>query len=90
MSYGTNLIAGVSFCAPVFTILMAFGNVYGQGSSSLISRMLGQNDTDGIARVSSFSFYVAMATGVVLAVAMTLFRSPLLMLLPKLCRNMTN
>lgn len=77
----TNLIAGVSFCAPVFTTLMAFGNVYGQGSSSLISRMLGQNDTDGIARVSSFSFYVAMATGVVLAVAMTLFRSPLLMLL---------
>ena len=32
----TNLIAGVSLCAPVFTALMAFGNIYGQGGSSLI------------------------------------------------------
>ena len=77
----TNLIAGVSLCAPVFTTLMAFGNIYGQGGSSLISRMLGQNDLDGIARVSSFSFYIAIATGVVLAVVMNLFRSPLLTLL---------
>lgn len=38
----TNLIAGVSLCAPVFTTLMAFGNIYGQGGSSLISRMLGR------------------------------------------------
>ncbi len=77
----TNLIAGVSLCAPVFTTLMAFGNIYGQGGSSRISRMLGQNDMEGIARVSSFSFYVAIATGVVLAVVMTLFHSPLLALL---------
>ena len=60
----TNLIAGVSLCAPVFTTLMAFGNIYGQGGSSLISRMLGQNNLDGTARISAFSFYIAIATGV--------------------------
>ena len=85
----TNLIAGVSLCAPVFTTLMAFGNIYGQGGSSLISRMLGQNDMEGTARVSSFSFYVAIATGVVLAVVMTLFRSPLLALLGANSETMT-
>lgn len=31
----TNLIAGISLCAPVFTTLMAFGNIFGQGVSSL-------------------------------------------------------
>ncbi len=77
----TNLIAGVSLCSPVFTTLMAFGNIYGQGGSSLVSRMLGQNDLDGTARISSFSFYIAIATGAVLAVVMMLFRSPLLVLL---------
>ena len=77
----TNLIAGVSLCAPAFTTLMAFGNIYGQGGSSLISRMLGQNNLDGTARISAFSFYIAIATGAVLAVVMTLFRSPLLTLL---------
>ena len=54
----TNLIAGVSLCSPVFTTLMAFGNVFGQGGSSLISRLMGEKDMNGTARVSSFCFYV--------------------------------
>lgn len=77
----TNLIAGVSLCAPVFTALMAFGNIYSQGGSSLISRLLGQQDEKGVKRVSSFCFYIALATGVVLAVLMTVFSRPLLTLL---------
>ena len=77
----TNLIAGVSLCAPVFTALMAFGNIYGQGGSSLISRLLGQQDGEGVKRVSSFCFYIALVTGIVLAVLMTVFNRPLLTLL---------
>ena len=77
----TNLIAGVSLCAPVFTALMAFGNIFGQGGSSLISRLLGENNAEGTARVSAFCFYIAIATGVVLAVLMTAFSTPLLSLL---------
>lgn len=77
----TAMIAGVSLCAPVFTTLMAFGNIYGQGGSSLISRMLGQNDRDGTERVSSFCFYISLLTGAVLAVLMLLFRAPVLAVL---------
>lgn len=77
----TNLIAGVSLCAPVFTALMAFGNIFGQGGSSLISRLLGGQDERGAKRVSAFCFYIALATGIVLAVLMSVFNRPLLMLL---------
>ena len=35
----TNIVAGVSLCAPLFTTLMALGNIFGQGGSSLISRL---------------------------------------------------
>lgn len=77
----TNLIAGVTLCSPVFTALMAFGNIYGQGGSSLISRMLGKQDADGVKRVSSFCFYIAMVTGVVLAIVMSVFHKPILSLL---------
>ena len=77
----TAMIAGVSVCAPVFTALMAFGNIYGQGGSSLISRLLGQNDRERTERVSSFCFYISIATGAVLAVLMLLFRAPMLRLL---------
>ena len=77
----TSLIAGVSLCSPVFTTLMAFGNIYGQGGSSLISRMLGKQDADGVKRVSAFCFYVALVTGLVLAGILSAFHKPILSLL---------
>ena len=75
------LVAGVSLCAPLFTALMAIGNIYGQGGSSLIARLLGNNDTESIKRVSAFCFYLAIATGVIIAVAMRAFSLPILKLL---------
>ena len=50
----TSLVAGISLCAPVFTMLMAFGNIFGQGGSSLISRLLVEEATD-------INFYVGKA-----------------------------
>ena len=46
------LVAGISVCAPIFMILMAFGNIFGQGGSSLLSRLLGSKRT-GVAYVSA-------------------------------------
>lgn len=81
MTKNTNLVAGVSLCAPMFTLLMGFGNIFGQGGSSLISRLLGQNDKENLRRVSSFCFYVAIVFGLVSGVLMLLFRVPILHLL---------
>ena len=77
----TMLVAGVSLCAPLFTVLMAIGNIYGQGGSSLISRLLGSGDCDSAARVSAFCFWFSLLTGVVIAVPMLLLRRPMLQLL---------
>lgn len=43
----TALIAGVYVCSPVFTTLMAFGNIYGQGGSSLLNVFLVKNNLEG-------------------------------------------
>ena len=75
------LVAGVSLCAPLFTVLMAIGNIYGQGGSSLISRLLGSGDKDRVGKVSSFCFYLSILTGIVIAVPMLLLRRPMLNLL---------
>ena len=75
------LIAGVSLCAPIFMILMAFGNLFGQGGSSLVSRLLGQEKEETAARVSAFSFWIALIVGAVLGGLLLLFREPFLMLL---------
>lgn len=73
-----DLIAGVSLCSPLFTTFMAFGNIYGQGGSSVLSRALGGGDTDGCARVSSFCFYIAIITGLVIGAIFLVFRAPIL------------
>ena len=75
------LVAGVSLCAPLFTLLMAIGNIYGQGGSSLISRLLGGGDRDSAGRVSAFCFYLSMLTGAVIAVPLLMLRRPMLGLL---------
>lgn len=76
-----NLIAGVSLCAPVFTLLMAFGNIYAQGGCTLVSRLLGQKREEQVRRVSSFSAWIAILTGALVGGVMLVFRTPLLLLL---------
>ena len=75
------LVAGVSLCAPLFTVLMAIGNIFGQGGSSAISRLLGGGDRESVSRVSAFCFYVALFTGAVIAVPLMLLHRPILGLL---------
>ena len=77
----TSLVAGVSVCAPLFTGLMAIGNIFGQGGNSLIARLLGAKDEESCRRVSSFSFYAAIAAGVLAAAVLLLLRRPMLELL---------
>ena len=77
----TGLVAAVSLCAPVFTLLMAFGNIYGQGGTSLVSRLFGRGDTEGTRRVSAFCFYTALLTGIVIGSLMFALQKPLLGLL---------
>ena len=75
------LVAGVSVCSPIFMILMAFGNIFGQGGSSLISRLLGQKRPDEVRRVSAFCFWIALAVGAVIGILLLLIRDPFLSLL---------
>lgn len=77
----TNLVAGVSLGAPLFTLLMAFGNIFGQGGSSLISRLMGKQDREGVQHVSSFCFYTTILIGVICTVLMLVFRVPILYLI---------
>ncbi len=77
----TNLVAGVSLCAPVFTFLIAIGDIFGLGGSSVISRLFGQGRTEDGKRLSVFSFLGSALTGAVIALLLLVFRNPILRLL---------
>lgn len=77
----TNLVAGVSLGAPIFTLMIALGDIFGLGGSSVISRLFGKKmDEDG-KRLSVFCFYGAIACGVIVTILMMVFRVPILNLL---------
>ncbi len=77
----TNLIAGVSVCAPLFTLLLAIGDIFGIGGSSVISRLLGLHDVDEARKKSVFCFYASAITGIVFSVIMLILKRPMLKLL---------
>lgn len=77
----TDLVAGVSLGAPVFTFLMALGNIFGQGGSSLLARLLGQDDLDTGKRVSAWCFYGSLIVGCGVAVILLLFQRSMLSIL---------
>lgn len=76
-----DLVAGVSLVGPVFTLMIAVGDIFGVGGSSLISRLFGQDRGEDARRVSAFCFWGALGGGAALAVLLLLFQTPVLRLL---------
>lgn len=77
----TNLVAGVSLSAPVFTLMIALGDIFGLGGSSVISRLFGEKKDEDGKRLSVFCFYAAILCGIVVTIVMMLLREPILYLL---------
>lgn len=77
----TDLVAGISLSAPIFTLMIALGDIFGLGGSSVISRLFGQKlDEDG-KRLSVFCFYSAILCGIIVTGVLLVFRNPILGLL---------
>lgn len=77
----TNLIAGVSLGAPIFTLMIAIGDIFGLGGSSVISRLFGEKRDDDGKRISVFCFYASIITGIFITVLMLVLRTPILNIL---------
>lgn len=73
--------AAVTLAAPVLLAFNAVNNLFGVGSSSMMSRALGVKDYETVRRSSAFGFYCAAICGLLFSLLVTLFRSPLLGLL---------
>ncbi len=73
--------AAVTLAAPVMLAFNAVNNLFGVGSSSMMSRGLGMKDYEKVRRVSAFGFYCSLFFSILFSVLCTAFRVPLLQVL---------
>lgn len=73
--------AAVTLSAPVLLAFNAVNNLFGVGSSSMMSRALGRKDYDNVRRSSAFGFYCALIFGAMFSLLYTMFRQPLMIML---------
>lgn len=73
--------AAVTLAAPVLLAFNAVNNLFGVGSSSMMSRALGKKDFDTVYRSSAFGFYCALIFGALFSFMYTVFHEPLLIIL---------
>ena len=73
--------AAVTLVAPVMLAFNAVNNLFGVGSSSLMSRSLGCKDYETVAKSSAFGFYCSLFAGLLFSLLCFTFRSPLLTLI---------
>ena len=73
--------AAVTLAAPVLLAFNAVNNLFGVGSSSMMSRALGRGDMDTVYKSSAFGFYCALISGILFSLLYTVFSAPLLVVL---------
>ena len=73
--------SAVALAAPVLLAFTAVNNLFGIGTSSMMSRALGKKDYDTVRRSSVFGFYCAVFCSLMYSVLCLVFMDPLLKLL---------
>lgn len=75
------MVSAVSLTSPIFTLLTAFGNLFGIGGSTAISRSMGSGDTKRVKNFSSFCFYAVIAFGIIIGGSIIIGINPLMKLM---------
>lgn len=73
--------AAVTLAGPVLLAFNAVNNLFGVGSSSMMSRALGRKEYDTVRRSSAFGFYCAVISGILFSLTYTLLSGQFLVVL---------
>lgn len=69
----TAMLTALALTLPLFSLIMALGNLMGIGSGAFISRLMGEKKLDDVKHVSSFAFYGSLVLGLlVMAIGLPL------------------
>lgn len=78
---GTSQMGAISVVYPLGQVVVGLGLLFGNGSASYLSRLLGNRDQDQADRVASTALYSSVAVGAVMIIFSLIFLRPILRLL---------
>ncbi|MCC0641065.1 MULTISPECIES: MATE family efflux transporter [unclassified Clostridioides] len=79
--HDTAMLSAITLGLPIFTILMAFGNMFGVGGSTFITRLIAQNNSDEAKKIAGYTFYASIITGLLIGLIGYLLMNPIIRLL---------
>ncbi|MDH6369929.1 multidrug efflux pump [Paenibacillus sp. PastF-3] len=79
--HNTSMLTAITLGLPIFTVLMAFGNMLGVGGGTFITRLAGQKDTEKGKKVAGYTFYGSIIVGILIALLAMLAMDPITRLL---------
>jgi len=78
MLNNTSAIGAISIVFPIFMLIAAFGQLFGIGAASYISRLLGKNYKIQADKTASTTFFTSLFLGVIISILGVIFIKPIL------------
>lgn len=75
--HNTSMLSAITLGLPIFTVLMAAGNVFGVGAGTFITRLVGGGTPEKGKKIAGYAFYGSLIAGLLIALISFLFIGPL-------------
>jgi putative MATE family efflux protein len=73
----TDMLTAITLGLPIFTILMAFGNMLGAGGGTFITRLVAKQNIEKAKKIAGYTFYSSIIIGILLGIILTIALTPM-------------
>lgn len=73
----TDMLTAITLGLPIFTILMAFGNMLGAGGGTFITRLVAKQNIEKAKKIAGYTFYSSIIIGILLGIILTIALTPI-------------
>ncbi|MDF2586828.1 MAG: mepA2 [Anaerocolumna sp.] len=79
--HNTDILTAVTLGLPIFTILMAIGNMMGVGGGTFVTRLVAKQEVEKAKKIAGYTFYSSIVIAFFIAMIAILFSSPIVKIL---------
>ncbi|MGL4570559.1 MAG: MATE family efflux transporter [Clostridium sp.] len=79
--HDTAMLSSITLGLPIFIVLMAFGNMFGVGGGTFITRLVAKNENEKAKKVAGYTFYGSIIAALLVGLIACLLIGPIIKLL---------